>query len=99
MTPTVATFSASRQPLVACHHSLVESPNPFRHPPSLPSPPAITSFAICHHFLRIVRPFARHPRATSEGAHHHLLSVGVARHPSAWARHPSTHARKANGAA
>jgi len=49
LTPTVATFSASRQPLVACHHSLAESTNSLSHPPSLPSPPAITSFASFDH--------------------------------------------------
>ena len=70
LTPTVATFSASRQPLVACHHSLAachhslaESPNSLRHPPSLPSPPAITPFAAWHHSLRHLPSLPSHRSA------------------------------------
>lgn len=98
---------SAQAPLFDTHrrHLLRKLPTPRRlsslprRKPQPPSPPAVTPFATRHHFLRIVRPFARHPRATSAGAHHYPLSVGVARHPSSWARHPSAHARKANGAA
>ena len=61
LTSTVATFSTSRQPLVACHHSLAESPNLLRHPPSLPSPPAITSFASFGHSPAIHEQRVRAP--------------------------------------
>lgn len=68
LTPTVATFSASRQPLVACHHSFAESPNPLRHPPSLPrrkpqppSPPAITPFVSFGHSPAIHEQRVRAP--------------------------------------